>query len=112
MPARADGGDLVSVSGDDLVMQRIIRLLFMRPGELLHRPDLGAGLREYQGRPVLPQDEREMAGRVRALLDSLEYVEAFSFQIGRPPDRRANATLLTIKVRTTSGTESVRQITI
>lgn len=110
-PARAEGGDLVSASGADLAMQQVIRLLFMRPGELLHRPDLGAGLSEYQNRPMLPQDEQEMANAIRRLMDGLQNIAEYSFEIssvqGKP-----NASMLNMQIRTVDGSTAKREIIV
>lgn len=74
---------LRSATGVELIAQRILRLLFLRPGELLHRPTLGAALEDYQNKPPNTETMRQLNLRVRALLDALPDVEAYKLDIAR-----------------------------
>lgn len=74
---------LKSATGVELISQRILRLLFLRPGELLHRPKLGAGLEDYQGKPPIPETIRQINLRVRELLDSLPEVQGYKLDVTR-----------------------------
>lgn len=45
-------GDVALVRGNDSVAQRAMLAVATSPGELLHRPDFGAGAERYLGQPV------------------------------------------------------------
>jgi len=47
-------GDLLTVTGDDLTQQRVIRRLLTNPGAYLWHLDYGAGLARYIGKPNMP----------------------------------------------------------
>lgn len=78
-PLELAAGDLVGAGGLDRVMARALRLLFMRPGELLHRPDYGADLSSFRGKPATPgviDQIRNAIARGLALLPEIESWEA------------------------------------
>lgn len=79
----ASARGLKSATGVELISQRILRLLFLRPGELLHRPQLGAGLEDFQNKPPNGELLRQLNLRVRALLDSLPEVEGYNLDVTR-----------------------------
>lgn len=74
---------LDSATGLDLVAVRIIRLLFLMPGELLHRPLLGGGLEAYRGKVPTPETLRRLNLSIRALLDTLPYIQRYEVKLAR-----------------------------
>lgn len=75
--------DLADDTGLELVVARILRLLWLTPGELLHRPTLGGGLETYRGKTPTAETLRRLNLSIRALLDALPYVESYSVNVER-----------------------------
>jgi len=74
---------LRTASGLDMVAQRIVRLLWMTPGELLHRPTIGGGLGSYSGKMPTPDMLKRLNLSIEALLDTLRYIEGYTVKINR-----------------------------
>lgn len=80
-PLDLDAGDLREVDGLTRAMQRVIRLLFMRRGELLHRPTLGADLSVYGNRPATPQNLQECLNAATRCLEAVEGLDDFKVEV-------------------------------
>lgn len=80
-PLALDGGALVARSGLVRVMDRALRLLFMRPGELLHRPSYGADLRSYRNKPSTPQVLQNLNNSIERGLSLIPEIEKWSVEI-------------------------------
>jgi len=87
--------DLAPTSGVDLVIQKIIRGLLTRPGEIHHRPRWGAGLRDYQNKPPTDDILQEIANRVAGFLDTMEAVDEYKASVDHDAD--ADETTITIR---------------
>lgn len=85
-----------SATREDLYAQRILRLMFMSPGEIFHRPTLGAGLQEFVGKPPLPDTIRKVRYRLAALYDSLDFVDDYAVTVTR---RAASLVLIDQRVK-------------
>ncbi len=101
--------DLKSVTGDRLLGQRILRLAFTLPGDIVHRPELGAGLQEFQGKPPTAEILRRLRFRFETLLDSLEYVLGYSFAVEASPVTN-NARIIDIRVQTDNGELVIEEV--
>jgi len=77
----AGGVDLRAAEGEELYIQRIIRLWFTLRGELYHRPEVGGELQEFQNKPPTPTVLQQIANRAGETLDSLEWVEDYSVDV-------------------------------
>lgn len=78
-PLELAAGDLVGADKLARIMARALRLLFMRPGDLLHRPDYGADLGAYRNKPATPgviEELRNAIARGLALMPEIEEWEA------------------------------------
>lgn len=100
---------LRSATGVELISQRILRLLFLRPGELLHRPTLGAGIEDFQGKPPVPETIRQINLRVRALLDSLPEVQGYNLTVTRADGAQI---LINISVKVDGANVTVPTVTL
>lgn len=76
-----DSGDILAVSGEKLAQERIHRLLLTEPGDVVHRPDLGAGLQSYRAKPPTPYYLRRLRNDTERLLDALDFVEDYDVVI-------------------------------
>ena len=78
-----DEGDLETISGLDNYKAAMLRRWTTPPGALAHRPNYGAGLRDYQNAPAKLDTKRQMAKRIeeQALQDPrTESVLGVNFQ--------------------------------
>lgn len=82
-PELDDSGDLVSSTGLAALMQRAIRLLMMTPGEMLLRPTLGGGLKQFANKPVTAAMLQRATNQAAESLQALEEIESFEIQISR-----------------------------
>lgn len=76
------GGDLQTISGLDNMKAAILRRIMTLPGEVIHRPEYGAGLPIYRNAPNTPDTRRQVAAAIEEQLrrDSrIEDVSAVSF---------------------------------
>lgn len=69
------GWDLAEATGNDLVAQRIVRGLLTEPGELVHRPEWGAGLRSYQNEPTTATTRQQLVHDADRFIGGLSFVE-------------------------------------
>ena len=90
--------DLTVVTGNDRLMLLILRGLFTQPGELRHRPDYGAGLQDFVGRPLTPSNRDKITNRTRLFLGQIEEVSAHVMKLYR--DSSTGVTLFDLTVRT------------
>lgn len=61
----ASHGDVDVVSGAANVNQRLLHRLMTVPGTLLHRPNFGVGIQNYQNAPLTLGVKRQLALRIR-----------------------------------------------
>lgn len=80
-PLELRAGDLRAADGLTRAMQRVLRLLFMRAGELLHRPTLGADLASYGNRPATPQNLQDCYNAAVRCLDAVEELDSYTVEI-------------------------------
>lgn len=80
-PFQVESGALKPVSGEELARQRILRLLFTEPGDIVHRPDLGGGLQSFRNKPPTPTNTRRIRNQAARLLDSLDFVESHEVEV-------------------------------
>lgn len=106
-----DGTDLKSITGDRLLGQRILRLAFLSPGDLVHRPELGAGLQDFRGKPPTDELLRRLRFRFDVLLDSLDEVESYSFRVAADPATNA-ARIIDVRVRTDNTSLAIEEISL
>lgn len=97
-PPEIEGGDFVSMSGLEHKMNIVIRVLFMRPGELLHEPDTGGGLLDYGNKPMTDENIQAAVNRARLTLASLEFIDSFNVVMYAEPKKSRLTMDLTISV--------------
>lgn len=61
----ADNGDLQFVEGVENVRQALLRRLITTPGALVHRPDYGVGVKDFQNAPGTLDNQRDLALRIK-----------------------------------------------
>jgi hypothetical protein len=61
---KTDSGDLEIVSGLDNVKEALFRRLATEPGTLVHRPDYGVGIKQFQNAPATLATKRSLALRI------------------------------------------------
>lgn len=57
-------GDLATKKGLENIKDAVLRRIITKPGKLVHRPDYGAGLLDFQGAPVTLATKQEIARRI------------------------------------------------
>ena len=80
-PFEVESGILKPVSGEALARQRILRLLFTDPGDIVHRPELGGGLKSFRNKPPTPSNTRRLRNQATRILDSLDFVESHAVEV-------------------------------
>lgn len=65
----SSSGDLEQISGKDNLKQKIFNKLMTVPGTLLHRPDWGIGITQYQGSVSSIEKQREIALKIKEQLE-------------------------------------------
>jgi phage baseplate assembly protein W len=76
------GGDLQTISGLDNLKAAVIRRIMTLPGEVIHRPNYGAGLTSFQNAPNTQDTRRAIAAKIEEQLlrdPRIEGVESISF---------------------------------
>lgn len=100
--------DLKSASRELLYSQRILRLAFTRPGDIHHRPNLGAGLQDFVGKIAHPETLRKIKFRFEVLLDALPFVLSYSFKVSTGDT--SNARIIDIRVKSDVGDLTIPEI--
>jgi len=57
-------GDLDTIEGLDNMKQALLRRLITEKGAIIHRPDYGVGLKQFQNAPNRLDDRRQLALRI------------------------------------------------
>lgn len=58
-------GDYDTISGKENVRKRLLRRLITKPGTIIHRPNYGVGIKDYQNAPMTINKKREIATRIQ-----------------------------------------------
>lgn len=90
-------GDLLTVSSEELARERILRLLFTAPGEIIHRPQLGGGLQRYRAKAPTPHNLRRLRNDTERMLDALNFVE--DYEVVVQTTTSGGATCFSLKIR-------------
>lgn len=69
-------GDLSTLSGLDNVKAAILRRIITTPGEIVHRPNYGVGIEDFQNAPSTRATHRQLALRIEEQLKEDPRVEA------------------------------------
>lgn len=77
----SENGDIKSVSGEELIKQRIIRLLFTCPGDIFHIPSLGADLQAWRNRTPVRTNLQRIENDVIRLLDSIPWLDDYKSKV-------------------------------
>jgi len=104
-----DDGDLEAATGGPRLRQRILRGLSTSPGEPLHRPGWGAGLKHYQGKPATRAHKQEVANRIQQFLKPLEAVDAYEVTV---TDGDAGEITFSVRVEHDSGTFEIGSVSL
>lgn len=75
------GGDLISSEGLDRIMAKAIRILLQDQGELIHRPDLGAGLRNLANKPPSRFELDRAYNAAARTLGAMEEIQAHEISL-------------------------------
>lgn len=99
---------LKGVTGDELVAQRVVRGLLCEPGDIVHRPDWGAGLQAYANEPPTLSTQQRLLKQASRFLDGLAFVEDYSLTVQKDGD----ALLLNLAVQVDGEQLDIPQVTI
>lgn len=80
-PELTSSGDFRSTEGASRVMNKALRVLFMRKGELLHRPDLGGDLTLHASRPPTDDNLNRAANAAKAALNSIAEIDSHKVEL-------------------------------
>lgn len=94
---RTGTGDIDTIRGLDNVKDAIIRRIMTRPGSLVHRPDYGAGLIDFQGAPLTLATKQEIASRISNNLKRDPRVVSLKGVLFNYEDRSPERVTITIK---------------
>jgi phage baseplate assembly protein W len=75
-------GDILEVTGKENLRQAVIHRLITSKGSLIHRPEYGVGLKNYQNRLSTLSTQRELANEIKKQLESdprIESVDSVKF---------------------------------
>jgi len=100
--------DLQAVTGDELVAQRVVRGLLTAPGDIVHRPDWGAGLLAYQNDTPTPGTQQRLLRDASRFLDGLAFVDDYSVTVQRDGD----SLLLNLALQVDGEQLEIPQVTI
>jgi len=101
--------DLQAVTGDELVRQRVRRGLLTSPGELVHRPEWGAGLIEYQNETATLSRRQELVQQADRFIKSLAFVDDHQVAVTESDD---GAFLIRVTVEVDGRELSLPDITV
>jgi hypothetical protein len=62
---RTATGDLDTISGLESVKNALFHRLITTPGTLIHRPDFGVGIKDFQNAPATLDSQRQLALRIK-----------------------------------------------
>ncbi len=71
-------GDIDIISGLENVKNALFHRLVTSPGTLIHRPDYGVGIKDFQGAPMTIDTQRQLALRIKEQFEQDTRVEAVS----------------------------------
>ena len=74
---KAPDGDLQTITGVENAKQALIRRLVTQPGSLVHRPEYGVGLKDFQNAVNSLENQRRLAQRIREQFERDFRVEEF-----------------------------------
>lgn len=77
-------GDLACISGLKNLKQALFHRFITTPGTLVHRPDFGVGVKDYQNAPMTLENQRSLALRTKEQFEQdfrVDSVEGFSFTV-------------------------------
>jgi phage baseplate assembly protein W len=92
-------GDLQTISGLQNLYQALFHRLITSPGTLIHRPEYGVGIKDFQNAPASLQNQTTLANRIREQFEResrIERITGFQFDVD---DERPELTTITIKAR-------------
>lgn len=79
---RANNGDLDTIEGTRNLQQALLRRLITTPGSLVHRPEYGVGIKDFQNAPNNLDNQRALALRIKDQFERdfrVESVEGMRF---------------------------------
>lgn len=94
-------GDIESVKGLENIREALLRRLVTTPGSLVHRPEYGVGVEDYQNSPMSLANQRSLALRIKEQfeLDSrVDEVTRFRLQVN---DKESSKLIIftTVKIK-------------
>ncbi len=95
---RTASGDLELESGEENARQAIIRRIMTNPGSIVHRPDYGVGIKNYQGAVSTLEQKRALG---KAIVDQVEQDDRVRSVLGVRidiDDDTPEKTVLTVRV--------------
>lgn len=72
---KANSGDLDTVSGIENRRRAIMRRIFTRKGSVIHRPNYGVGIMDFQGAMQTLEMQEELVSRIEEQLTLDRFVE-------------------------------------
>lgn len=78
--------DLEEITGNELARQRVNRMLITRPGDIVHRPEWGGGLLEFQNEPPTPTVRQTILNRANRNLKTMELVDDHEVTVSQDAD--------------------------
>lgn len=73
--AKSATGDLQLIDGLQNLREAIYRRILTTPGEVIHRPGYGVGLRRYLNRPCTVTNQQELSNAIRLNIMNEQRIE-------------------------------------
>lgn len=95
-----DDGDLATVDGIENVRQALLRRLLTMPGSLIHRPQYGVGIGQFQGSLQSFATQQQLALRIQEQFAREDRVESVDRVVVSVNDEQPDMTrvLVTVKI--------------
>lgn len=95
-----EGGDLATVDGIENVRQALLRRLVTMPGSLIHRPQYGVGIGQFQGALASFATQQQLALRIQEQFAREDRIESVDRVVVSVQDQQPDMTrvLVTVKI--------------
>jgi hypothetical protein len=104
-------GDLDKLSGLANVEAALFHRLITEPGTLIHRPNYGVGIKQYQNGPNTLSSQRQLALRIQEQFIQDDRVEAVLGVSVKSEDTSPHKVILTVRVKIVGYGEAALQFT-
>lgn len=92
-------GDVQVETGRENVRQALFRRLMTSPGTLVHRPNYGVGIKDYQNATLTLDQKRSLAQRIKDQFEQDDRVKEVSGVRMESEDETPEKTVITVRIK-------------